>query len=93
MTPAASRPMVLGCFAVSSCFKLGRNRQVTDIIEENSSCSAVSTFLVNAACEFETGQSIKICEGLSPRNVKQRNRRRFNAEYQGIACFTRFETA
>lgn len=60
MTPAASRPMMRGCFAVSSCFKPGRNRQATDTIEENCNRSAVSAFLVNAACEFETDQSIKI---------------------------------
>ena len=35
MTPVASRPMMRGCFAVSSCFKPGRNRQATDNIEEN----------------------------------------------------------
>jgi hypothetical protein len=93
MTSAASRPIMRGCFAVSSCFKPWRNRQAAETIEENRSRSAVSAFLVKAACEFETGQSIKIRESLSPRTVKQRNRQRFNAEYQCIVCFTRFETA
>jgi hypothetical protein len=39
--------MMRGCFAVSSCFKPGRNRQATDTIEENCNRSAVSAFLVN----------------------------------------------
>jgi hypothetical protein len=84
------RLMVRDCFAVSSCFKRGRNRQATDNIGENARCFAVSAFLGNVACEIlmATGQPIKIHEGLSPRIVEQRNRQRFIPNYQFIVCFT-----
>jgi hypothetical protein len=95
MTPAARRPMMRGCFAVSSCFKPQRNRQATDNIAETARCFAVSAFLGNAACEFLKGSGwrIEIRECLSPRTVKQRNRQHFIAEYQCLVCFTGFETA
>jgi hypothetical protein len=89
MTPVG-RLMMRGCFAVSSCFKPGRNRQPTYNISETASCFAVSSFLGNAACKIlmGTGQPIKIREGLSPRIVKQRNRQCFIPEYQCFVCFT-----
>jgi hypothetical protein len=86
------RLMMHGCFAVSSCFKLGRNRQATDNICETARCFAVSAFLGIAASEIlmGTGQPIKICGGLSPRTVKQRNRQSFIPEYQYLVCFISF---
>jgi hypothetical protein len=84
------RPMMGGRFAVSSCFKPGRNRQATDNIGETSRCFTVSAFLGSAACEIlmGTGQPIEIRESPSPRTVKQRNRQRFIPEYQCFVCFT-----
>jgi hypothetical protein len=84
------RRMMRRCFAVSSCFKRGRNRQATDNTSENALCFAVSAFSGSAACEIlmGTGQPIKIHDGLLPEIVKQRNRQHFIPDYQCLGCFT-----
>jgi hypothetical protein len=52
MIPITSRPIVRGCFAVSGCFKSGRNRQGTENHEETARRFTVSVFLVSAAAKF-----------------------------------------